>query len=98
MKTIITRGLSAGSLFKLLFFGSFIPLFLLGVISGISAYMGYNAIMLNEQYVYGSTGLLTGIAFGIISPFIFSILMWILLVIGLWLWTRFTTIDLTYKE
>lgn len=98
MKTITTRGLAAGSLFKLLFLGSFIPFFLFGVLAGIGAFFGQDYVMVNDNYQYGILGLIWGIVIGILLPLLLSALVWILLFIGLWLWTRFKPIDLTYKE
>lgn len=98
MQTIKSRGLSAGSLFKLLFFGLLIPLFLFCTACGIASYFGYSTITLNNQFVYGGEGLLAGIIMGLVFPLIMSFILWILISIGLWIWTRFRTIDLTIKE
>lgn len=98
MNSINTRGLSAGSLFKLLFFGFLIPVFIWGLGCGIAAYFGYNTVMFNDAYVHGATGFVTGLILGLVLPLILSIVNWVILVIGLWLWTRFKTIDLKFKE
>lgn len=97
-KTIITKGLTLGSMIKLLFFGFLIPFFLFGIGVGIAAYMGVDTVMLNDQYVYGIPGLLTGIALGVFASAIASVLYGLIAFIGLWLWTRLSTVELTYKE
>lgn len=98
MNTIKTHGLTAGSLYKLLYLGSLIPLFLLGLGCGIAAFFGSDTVMFNDHFIYGAQGLIGGIVFGLIFPAIFAAVNWVILVVGLWLWTRFKTIDLKYKE
>ncbi len=99
MKTITTRGLSFGSVIKFLYIGFAIPLFLIGLGLGIAAYMGSEVVMLNDTYVYGLKGLLTGIiGFGILLPLILSLVYGIILFIGQFLWTRFSSFDLMFKE
>ena len=99
MKTIITKGLSFGSILKFLYIGLAIPLFLLGVGFGIAAYTGSSIVMLNDTYVYGMKGLLTGvIVFGILLPLLLSISYGIIIFIGQFLWTRFSSFNLTFKD
>lgn len=98
MKTLTTRGLSAGSLYKLLYIGLAIPFFIIGLATGLAAFFGKDAVTYNDQYVYGVKGLIVGVVSGILSPILTAIGLWILMMIGIWLWTRFKPIDLTYKE
>ncbi len=96
MNIIQTKGLSSGSIFKFLFCGSFVLFFLFGLGCGIAALLGYNALTLNEQHIYGIAGLLGGIVLGVLLPIIFSILFWIILFIGSRLWSLFFG-PLTFK-
>lgn len=98
MNPIKTRGLSAGSLFKLLFCGLIIPLFVFGLICGIAAFFGSDTVSFNDQFVHGGTGLLAGVILGVVLPAVLSAVLWVILEIGLWLWTRFAWITLKFKE
>lgn len=98
MKTFKTKGLTFKSLYKLFYIGSAVPIFLLGLGAGIAAYLGSDTVMLNDVYVYDLKGLLTGVGMGILIPFILALPSAIFNGIGQWLWTRFRSFNLTYKE
>lgn len=98
MKTIETRGLSAGSLYKLLFIGLVIPLFFFSLCCGIASLFGYDTVSFNNQYVHGIQGLVVGLVLGIILPAIMSAFLWVPMIIGIWLWTRVKTLTLNLKE
>lgn len=97
-KTITTKGLTLGSIIKLLFYGFLVPILPIGIGVGISAFLGHDTVMLYNQYVHGASGLLTGIVLGVILPAFMAAIYGLLAFIGIWIWTRFTTIDLSYKE
>lgn len=98
MRTLETRGLSAGSLYKFLFIGLITPLFLFGLGCGIASYFGYSTVSLNNQQVYGLKGLITGCVLGIVMPIIMAALLWCLIGFGVWVWSRARRITLTFKE
>ena len=98
MKTIESKGLSAGSLYKLLFIGLLTPLFIFGLGCGIASYFGYSTVSFNDQHVYGLKGLLTGCVIGIMLPIMMAAFLWCLTAFGIWVWTRFKKINLTLKE
>jgi len=98
MQTILTRGLSAGSLYKLLYIGLVIPLSLFFLFCAIASYFGFSTVSLNGDYVFGIKGLITGCVLGIIFPIIFAGLLWCLIAFGLWVWTRLSRLTLTIKE
>ncbi len=98
MTTIKSRGLSAGSLYKIIYLGLSLPVFLLGLACGISSYFGHQTVTLNNQYVYGVKGLITGIVIGIVVPIILSAFMWVFMYISIWVWTRVRFISLTVKD
>lgn len=99
MNTLQTRGLSAGSLFKFLFCGSLIPFFLFGLVCGIAAFFGHEAVTLNGKYVFGLAGLLGGLAIGVILPGIFSAIFWIIIFIGSRIWSLlFGPLNLKFKD
>lgn len=98
MQTIESKGLSKGSLFKLLFTGLFPLIFILGVGCGIAALAGYSTVTLNNQYVFGMKGLITGVIIGLVLPIVMASFMWVIMAIGIWIWTRFKRITLIVKD
>jgi len=98
MKTIESRGLSAGSLYKLLFIGLLIPLFIFSVACGVASFFGYSTVTFNDQQVFGLKGLIVGSILGIVIPVIMAAILWCLMAFGVWAWTRVRKINLTIKE
>ena len=98
MKTISTRGLSAGSLYKLLFIGLLTPLFIFGLACGVASFFGYSTVTFNGEHVYGLKGLIVGSIIGITLPVLMAAFLWCLIAFGLWVWTRMKTINLTLKD
>lgn len=98
MQTIQSKGLSAFSLLKLLFIGLLIPIFVFALACGIASLFGAQTVMLNNQYIFGWKGLITGAIIGVILPGILSFIFWIIMGLGLWIFTRFSTIKLSIKE
>lgn len=98
MTTLSTRGLSAGSLFKVLYIGLFFPLLFFGVGCGIASYTGHTTVTFNGQNVYGVQGLVVGTVLGLVMPIIMAALMWIVMVISTRIWTLFARINLTVKD
>src|SRR5579871_2511531 len=98
MKTIETRGLSAGSLYKLLFIGLLPPIFIFSFACGMASLFGYSTVTFNDHYVYGLKGLVTSILLGIFIPIILSAFLWCLISIGVWIWTSIKKINLTLKD
>jgi len=88
-KVASTKGLTASTLLKLILIG-YSPF---GVLLGILSLLGVRIVKFNEHVVTGIKGLLTSILILVIC----SLFSWLLLIIGNWLYTRFRTIDITYK-
>ncbi len=98
MNTMETKGLSAGSLYKLFFIGLLIPLGLFGLGCGIASFFGYSTVYLNDAYVFGFKGLIVGAIIGVILPALMSAFLWVIMGFGLWVWTRVSTITLSIKS
>lgn len=98
MQTIQSRGLTAGSLFKLVFIGLAIPMFLLSFTFGLFSLFGFDVVMFNNEYVYGFTGLFTSIMIGLLLPLVFASMVWVCVILGTWIFTRFHTITLKVKQ
>lgn len=98
MRTFDSYGLSAWSLYKLLYIGLALPLFVFGVGCGIASLLGRSTIQLNGAYVYGFKGLIAGVILGIVLPFILSFFLWMIMSIGILCWTRLGKIRLSIKD
>ena len=93
---IIVRRLRGGTLFKLIFIGSlafFLPFFLL---MGVLALFGASTITWNEQPLTGFPGLISSPFMGLLVALPFSTLGWVVIFIGLWIYSRFKPIELEY--
>ena len=98
MEKLEIKRLSFGSLFKILFIGMLLPIFLFGLACGIAALFGANTVTINNVNVYGIQGLLAGMVIGLILPAIFALLFSLILSIGLWVYSLFKPIVISYKE
>jgi len=97
MKKLETVRLSYFSILKLLFIGLLIPLFLFGLVCGMTAFFGYDTVTLNGANVYGFKGLATGMILGIILPTAFALLFSLIMGLGLWVYSKFFTLLISYK-
>lgn len=98
MQTIKSRGLSALSLYKLLFCGLFVPIFLFALGCGIASMLGYSTVSFNGEFVYGIQGMIVSAVLGLVLLIFMAFFLWVIIGFGLWLWTRFCSIDLSIKE
>lgn len=93
-----TKGIGYVCLYKLLLIGYVMIWFVLGVVYGGFSLFGYHAISIHGSYVLGWYGLICGLALGPLTGFVFATMHWLLLSPGLWLYTRFFNVELTYRE
>lgn len=98
MQSIESKGLCAGSLFKLLATGLFFPLFIVGVLCGIAALFGSDTVSLNNEYVHGMKGLVVGTLIGLILPVVMGAVLTVFMAPSIWLWTRFKSIKINIKD
>lgn len=98
MKTLETHGLAAGSLFKLLFIGLLVPIFIFSLGCGIAAFFGHATVSFNGAYLFGFKGLIGGTVLGLVLPILMAAFLWCLIAFGIWVWTRVRTINLTLKD
>jgi hypothetical protein len=98
MKVIASYGLTAGSLYKLLIIGLFIPIFILGLSLGIAGYFGYATVTFNDHQVFGFQAFMVSSMIGIFLPILLSAVLWCFIAFGVWVWTRVWKMNLTIKE
>lgn len=97
LQTIPTKGLSFGTVFKILFLGTLFSVGPLLMIAGICSYFGAQVLTLNGIYVTGLKGLIVGIVMAPIFSLITAILLGILITLGLWIFTRFKNLMINIK-
>ena len=98
MQRVNTGGVGYVCLYKMLLIGHTVIWFLLGVFFGCYSLFGYQTINVNGSFVVGWYGLFTGICLGPMFGFLFATLNWLFLSSGLWVYTRFFNIELSYRE
>lgn len=96
MKIKITpRGITLGSLFKIIFvgyLGGLLPVFIYG---GYLALMGdASVVSIGGQAQTGFTGLLSSLIMWPIGSAMFAVLSWICIVVGLYFYTRLSSISI----
>jgi len=95
-KKISIRRIKAGSLFKLVAAGVFSFVGPMFIFFGILALFGFNTVYVNHRQVYGFEGLFAAIVMAPIFSLVLSILGWIALYIGIFIFGHFTPITIYY--
>ena len=98
MQRVNTGGIGYVCLYKMLLIGYILIWLLLGSFFGLYSLFGYQTITINGHHVFGWYGLFSGICLGPMFGFLFATLNWLFLSAGLWIYTRFFSIELTYRE
>jgi hypothetical protein len=95
--SVVTKGLSAGSLYKILFIGNVFSLGPVIVIMGILSLFDLSHIQFGETTLTGIYGFLASLILAIIIPLISALTNWVILGFGLWVYHRFGHLKITYK-
>ncbi|MFN3234787.1 MAG: hypothetical protein ACE365_05195 [Gammaproteobacteria bacterium] len=96
--TIHSKGLTGGSLFYMLFIGGFCALGVILILFGIAAWTGAEVVFYNNQAVVGVKGFLLSLVLIPIAAVIYAFFNWLILVCGIWIFTRFKALNLKYKD
>ena len=97
-RKIMARGISAGSLYKILFIGYAFSVGLLITLMGIFSLFGFETVHIEGVPATGLKGLVAAVtAAGVIS-LVFSFLNWLFILIGNWVYTRFRPYEIVVKE
>ena len=97
-RKILSRGLRAGSLFKILFIGHAFSFGILILLAGVLSFFGYETMFLQGNPVFGATGLLSGIFVAGLFALLFSFINWIFIFTGNWVFTRFRSYEIEIHE
>jgi hypothetical protein len=97
-RKITARGITAGSLFKILFIGHAFSFGLLVFLMGVLSFFGHETMFLQGNPVFGVTGLVSGILAAAIFALLFSFINWVFIFTGNWIYTRFRTYVIEVHE
>ncbi len=91
------RRLSTGSVYKLVFVGLLASMIPLGLLSGALAWIGFDTLYWQGLPVTGPAGLIVGLLAGLWVTLAFTAVMGSLMVLGLWLYSRFKPLRLKIR-
>jgi hypothetical protein len=90
------RRIKAGSLFQLVaaaVFTIIVPLF---IFFGILALFGFDTVHVNRRQVHGVEGLIYALIMAPIFSLILSVIGWLILYVGVFIWGHFKPITISY--
>jgi hypothetical protein len=97
-KKICARKITKGSLYKLLLIGISIPFSLFFLICGIASMFGANTVHWGEKPITGIMGLISAVLMYPVFCLIFAGLAWLCIAFGLWIYSKFRTIELFFVD
>jgi Na+-transporting methylmalonyl-CoA/oxaloacetate decarboxylase beta subunit len=97
-ETITTKKLSTGSIFKLIAIGTICSIVPISIFMGVFALFGANSISWNEKPITGVAGLAASPFIGLFISLVFTALLGTLVAFGLWVFSRFRTIQIVLKD
>ena len=95
---IVAKKISKKSLFKLLFIGLTTGLSMFAILCGIAAFFGAETVQWNGVHRTGIEGLIYGFIMGPFLGLLFSCVMWLQITPGLWVYSFFRPIKVTFKD
>jgi len=94
--TIIVKRLRSGTVFKLLLIGNLVFFLPLALLAGVLGMFGASTIIWNDQIMTGLPALLVSSLSGALFVLVFSVLGWISVFIGLWVYSAFRPLELEF--
>lgn len=95
---VIAKKISKKSLFKILFIGFTTGLTIFSLLCGIAAIFGAETIQWNGIYRTGIEGLIYSIFMGPVLGIVFSCVIWLFIVPGLWIYSFFQPLKVSFKN
>ncbi len=95
---ITAKKLTKGSVFKIYFLGLAGGFFVLFLIFGISAIFGAETVKWEGQPITGFMGLVTAMLMWPFFSFFFAGFMWLISILGLWLYSLIRPITISFKD
>lgn len=97
-KIITIRKLSTGTIFKLIAIGSLCSIVPFSLVMGIFAFFGAETVSWNDKQLIGLEGLIASPFIGLFISIIFIAFFGILVSFGLWIFSKFRTIQIDIKK
>ncbi|MDY0194826.1 MAG: hypothetical protein WC253_03930 [Sulfurovaceae bacterium] len=97
-KIITIRKLSTGTIFKLIAIGNLCSIILFSLLMGIFAFFGMETVYWNNKQLVGLEGLIASPLIGLFISLISTVFSGILVSFGLWVFSKFRTIEIDIKE
>ena len=94
--TITVKRLRGGAVFKLLLVGNMAFFLPLSLVAGILGMFGASTVTWNDQVVTGLPALPVTLMSGALFALVVSVLTWISVFIGLWVYSAFRPIQLEF--
>ena len=95
---VIAKKISKKSLFKLLTIGFTFGISVFAILCGIAAFFGSETVEWNGVYKTGIEGFLYSLLIGPVLGFLSACLIWLFTVVGLWIYSFFRPIKITFKH
>ena len=95
---VTAKSITAKSLFKILFNSVGIGFFLLFVVFGIFALLGFETFKYNGEHVTGIFGLIGAIVSGSILAVLLPCLLWLVGVVGIFVNSLFGNLTIKFKD
>ncbi len=95
---ITAKKITKGSVFKIYFLGLAGGFSVLFLISGILAIFGAETVKWEEQPVTGFKGFVTAMLMWPVFSFLFAGFMWLISILGLWLYSLIRPITISFKD
>lgn len=94
--TITVKRLRSGTVFKLLLIGNLVFFLPLSLLAGLLGMFGASTVTWNDQILTGLPALLVSSLSGALFVLVFSVLGWISVFIGLWVYSAFRPLELEF--
>lgn len=94
--TITVKRLRSGTIFKLLLIGNLVFFLPLSLLAGVLSMFGASTVTWNGQVITGLPALLVSPLSGALFTLVFSILGWVSVFIGLWIYSAFRPLELEF--
>jgi hypothetical protein len=94
---INAKSISVGSLFKLYVKSFGYGLVIFSLLMGILAFLGFETVTWNEEPLTGFAGLIASVPIGLFIALVFTIFLWVVGILGLWINSLVGSVSITFK-
>jgi len=95
---VVAKKISKKSLFKLLTIGFTSGISVFAILCGIAAFFGSETVEWNGVYKTGIEGFIYSLLIGPVLGFFSACFIWLFTVFGLWIYSFFRPIKITFKD